>query len=97
MREYPPILTGDEFNQIKQLRDYLVRLCNDLDQNQAQSVQTQTPTRETAPAGNYVSSTYFQEKLSQIRNGFIPTNGLRAHYTDIEDLVRRTVREEIGK
>jgi hypothetical protein len=34
MIELPPILSGDEKQQIKQLRDYLVRLVQQLDEEE---------------------------------------------------------------
>lgn len=34
MIEYPPILTGDEQHQIQQLRDYLIRLVQQLNEEE---------------------------------------------------------------
>lgn len=36
MLEYPPILRGSAENQLRQLRDYLIRLVQELNETEAQ-------------------------------------------------------------
>ena len=53
MIELPPILTGDEQNQIQQLRDYLVRLALEPKEETAAANSSSTPTtEETTDSGN---------------------------------------------
>ncbi len=53
MIELPPILTGDEQNQIQQLRDYLVRLALEPKEETAAANSSSTPTTEgTTDSGN---------------------------------------------
>lgn len=68
MRETPPILTGNNAADIKALRDYLVRLNNDLDGSFAETEQRiQRLGQATGQSRDVVTMSFFQEKISQLK------------------------------
>ena len=51
MIELPPILTGDEQHQIQQLRDYLIRLARQLNEEMSPDVALKDQLRVAADGG----------------------------------------------
>ena len=97
MRELPPILRGDEKQQLIDNRNYLVRLCNELDAQFAELAEKlEEYAAATGASTETVTMRFFQEQLSKLRLSFIPVNGLSSHYSEIERQVEETCRRIIG-
>ena len=85
MHELPPILTGSEAEQLRQLRDYLVRLARELDAAEsapAALTPLRSPAARTGAAANAASPAEAADSAEQLRALIVKTARQVTRYAD---------------
>lgn len=86
MYELPPILQGDEQQQLKALRDYLVRMARDLDTNIIKTVETTAETSVSRALSGGVDKAVgdeIQNRAAQLRSLIVKTADQIHHEIDV--------------